>query len=279
MLHKVEEDPKRELKTAAAELRSQIERRRQFQEQFKGAAKEFQQRYRKWCLDESQAECIRNFGLTRLVRNDEGALFLDFIGTLFSIETRQHFVTALCKRSCCNEGLSSEEQQFIDKYVQFSRPSVVHSTGKIVTSIRVLPEQEALKRRFYRHRIEKDGIAKQLRSALRDEDRAHLGEIIVENASALWFEKKIAAMYVVTAFEFSGWTQMRYLHTIHALPGAHPGTKIFTGISILEWMGIGQSAWSWLVPDDVPDAIRGVRKLCAHFFKAAIPLLEGLRSQ
>lgn len=266
------------LKTAAAKLRSEVERRRKLQEGLRVPAAKFLQGYSDWCLRECRAECVRNFRLLGLVRNDQAASFLDYVWTLPSSEAREQFVVSLCKRSCYDAELSAEEKQAIEKYIKFGMPDVLHSSGEIASSVRMGPDQQALRERFYQRKITNQAVSKQLRKALRKASGSVLGKVIRDNNSALWLEKQVGSVYVVTAFEFGGWTQMKYLHTVFTSPGAEPGTSILSGISILRWMGIGESTWSWLIDDDVSGAAQSVINLCEHFFDEANLLLHGFGS-
>jgi len=266
-----------DVKKAAAQLRAQIEAINRQQKKLQGLPEEFQRRYRAWCLTECQAEYFRNFRLVKLIRNPEVFLSLEYIGTLRSEEARVQFVTTLCKRDNSDGALNSDEQRTIERYIQFGKVPFTHSSGDVLGySVRVTHEEQALKDRSYQHGAEKRVITKVLRSALKKTGKGHLGNLILETTSALWFEKQIGIAYVVTAFEFSSWHQMKYVHTIYAEPGGRLGTNISKGVSILTWMGIGESTWDWLIPEDIPGTIQGVLELCEHFFQAAETLLAGL---
>lgn len=265
------------LKTAAQQLRSEIERRQQLQERLKVPAAKFLQSYSDWSLMECRAECARNFSLVALVRNDQAATFLDYVRNLPSSADREQFVVSLCKRSCCDVELSPEGKQAIENYLRFGSPDVVHSSGEIASSVRLGPEQQALRERFYQRKITNQAVSQRLRSDLKKAARSVLGKVIRDNTSALWFEKQVGNVYVVTSFEFGGWAQMKYLQSVFTSPGAEPGTSILAGISVLRWMGIGESTWSWLVDDDVSDAAHSVIRLCAHFLESLTLLLDGLK--
>jgi hypothetical protein len=265
-----------DVKKAAALLRAQIEDMNRQQDKLQGLPEEFHRRYRAWCLTECQAEYSRNFRFVKLVRNESANSYLVYLSTLPSEEASFQFIMARCKR-WENEVLTAEEQYMDDQYKQFLKVPVVHPNGEVLGySVRVSPEQQALKDRSYYDGTKKQAITKGLRSGLKKSAKDRLGNLILERTSTLWFEKQIGIGYVVTAFEFSGWSQMKYVHTIHAEPGGRPGTNISKGISVLGWMGIGQSTWDWLIPEDIPGTIQGVLELCEHFFQAAETLLAGL---
>jgi hypothetical protein len=265
-----------DVKKAAVLLRAQIEDMNRQQEKLQGLPEEFQRRYRAWCLAECQAEYERDFRFVKLVRNESATLFLECIASLRSKEACLQLVMTLCKRDHSDGALTSEEQLIIDQYRQYFTEPWVHQSGQILSSFRVSPEQQALKDRSYYDGTKKQVITRQLRSGLKKAGKGRLGNLILERTSALRFEKQIGIGYVVTGFDFSGWHQMRYVHTIYAEPGGRLGTNISKGISVLGWMGISESTWDWLIPEDIPGTIQGVLELCEHFFQAAETLLAGL---
>jgi hypothetical protein len=266
-----------DVKKAAALLRAQIEGMNRQQDKLQGLPEEFHRRYRAWCLTECQAEYSRNFRFVKLVRNPGVFLVLEYLGTLQSEEARLQFVTALSKRDNSDVALNSEDQQIIAHYIQFGKVPFAHSSGEVLGYLsRVIPEEQALKDRSYYDGTKKQVITRQLRSGLKKAGKGRLGNLILERTSALRFEKQIGIGYVVTGFDFSGWHQMRYVHTIYAEPGGRLGTNISKGISVLGWMGISESTWDWLIPEDIPGTIQGVLELCEHFFQAAETLLAGL---
>jgi hypothetical protein len=262
------------LEKAAAQLRAQLEERNRLQGMLKDLPDEFQQRYRDWCLAECQAEYARGFSLLRLIRSDAVARYLEFIRSLQSEEQRLQFVKILCRR-WNSADLNSEEQRIIDQYAEFGTEPFVHSSGQILSTPRIPAEQAGLKKRFAAQGVDKRSLQQSLHRNHQAEE-GPLGRLILNKTSALWFEKQVGIGYVVTAVEFAGWHQLRYVHTIYAAPGGRPGTNISKGISILTWLGIGRSAWSWLTPEDVPATVQGILKLSEHFFQAAEKLLAGL---
>jgi hypothetical protein len=265
-----------DIKKQAVQLRTEIGRRNYIREKLKDLPDQLLERYRSWALAECRAEFARGFALVKLVRNDEVLLFLEYLNTLSSVEAQLQFVATVCKRSLSNDPLEPEEQQILEQYLQFSTVPFLHPSGQLLPSARITPEQAALSNRFDSHRHEKKETLQALMSSLRKVGAQYLGDLIIEKSSALWFEKRVGSGYVVTALEFGGWAQLKYSHTIFAASGARPGTNILTGISILSWMGIGQSTWSWLIPDDLPDTVKSIFDLSGHFFDASTTFLSGL---
>jgi hypothetical protein len=191
------------VKTAAAQLRSEVERRRQLQERLRVSSAGFLQSYSDWCVEECRAESARNFNLVGLVRNDQAATFLDYVRTLSSSD-REQFALSLCKRSCCDVDLSAEEMQSIEKYLKFGNPNVVHSSGEIVSSVRLGPEQLAIRERFRQRNTTNRLVSQQLRLDLKETGGSMLGKLIRDNTSALWFENEIFAHGVCIAWSSAG---------------------------------------------------------------------------
>ncbi len=266
-----------DLKKAAADLRAEMDKRARRQGELRDVAEVFRQRYRAWCLDECETECARDFRLVRLVRTNAVSVFLDYIGALDS-NARRRLVVALSKRLNWEESLSSEDQQICERYIQFFTVPFVHPTGKVIPSARVPAEQLALQDRFSRRGSNKRLIRQSIREHLKKTVTSELGNLILDRPSVLWFEKKLAPWYVVTAFDLSDWSQLRYTHTIYASPGGHGGTNISSGISILNWIGIDTlTTWSWLVSEDIPPTVQALCELSDYFLQAAKTLLADLK--
>ena len=267
----------RDLKKAAADLKAYMDKRSSLQEQLGGAPLEFRQRYRVWCLAECQEEFARDFRLLKMVRNNVVSGFLEYLKTIDSPGEQRNLVLALCKRFHWQELLGAEEQPQIERFVQFFTVPFQHSGGEMVSSLRVSSDQLALQDRYFQRRVSKNAVTQALREEARKLQGGPLGELILDRDSALWFERRLSTWFLVTAFDFSGSSQLRYCQTMYASSGGLEGTQISSGISILDWMGImPKTTWSWLVPEDAPTVVASVHELCTHFLSAAETLLTGL---
>lgn len=260
---------------AAHKLKRNLANMLRARERFAAASKKFQILYFNWCLGECKAELARDFSLVRMVQDTSACIFFSFIEALTPKE-KEAVVIALCKAMHDPESLSELEAQIYKRYRQhWSMP--FNLQGRVVSALRTTPHQLEIQQRFVRQHPSKRIIAQLLRKTLKAIAVQDFGQLLEDKSSILVYEKPIGAWYVVTTFELLTHWQLRYCHHIHALSGATPESKIYSGISVLNWTGIhADSTWSWLLPEDIPSAVNAVYKICMHFLENAEGLLGDL---
>lgn len=262
---------------AARKLKRNLEGALRAREMLAAASTDFQARYRSWCLGESKAECARDFRLVRMVQDTSTSIFLSFVEPL-THEQRKDLVIALCKAMNWPELLSKTEEEINDRYRQYwSMP--LNLNGTVVSALRTTPHQLELQEKFLKSNSSPRIIAQSLRETLKGVAGTDFGRLLQDRPSLLLYEKKIGAWYVITAFELLTRPQLRYAHHIHALPGGSRETKMYGGISVLNWTGVHpDSTWSWLLPEDIPRIAGTIHRLCTHFLRHAKGLLKNLEN-
>ena len=260
---------------AARKLKKNLQDMFQAREKFAGASREFQSRYFSWSLGECTAEFDRDFSLVRLVQDISTSTFFSFIESLTPKEKGGSLI-ALCKGMHYPEALSEPEFQLNERYREhWSMPLSVR--GSIVSALRTTPHQLEIQERYLRRAPSNRMITQLLRKRLKIAAAESYGRMIEDKPSILAYERPIGAWYVVTSFEFLSTPQLRYTHQIHAFSGGNTDSKIYDGISVLNWTGIhADSTWSWLLPEDVPSAANAIHQLCVHFLRCAEGLLDDL---
>jgi len=253
-------------------LKQTLEKMSESKGKFAGASREFQTRYFSWCLKECKAEAQRNFGLVRMVRDISSCIFIDYIESLPQGHNEEVLIS-LCKAMHGSESLSLKEIEIYQSYRQhWSMP--VSVGGQIVSGLRATSRQLEMQERFLKESPSPRMISRAIRAGLKGIAINALGLMLHDRPSLLAYEKRFGSWYVVTAFEFGRFSQLHYSHAVHANPGGKGETKIFGGISILNWTGIHvDSTWTWVLPDDVDEVVRDVGRICTHFLQQAEDLL------
>ena len=269
--------PDRKTIDAARKLKTDLERMLRARDTLATAARDFQSRYRKWCLVEAEAEFSRDFCLVRMVQDTSTGIFFSFIEQL-THEEKKASVVALSKGMNWPESLSVTEAKIYDRYIQhWSTPLEIN--GVLVSALRTTPSQLEIQEKFLKLNPSRRMIAQSLRQAIKSVAAADFGRVLEDKPSLLLYEKLVGPWYVITAFEFRGHAALRYAHHIHALSGGESSTRIYSGISILGWMGIhADTTWSWLVPENAQITANAVHQICAHFLHQAQVLLGELEN-
>lgn len=226
---------------------------------------EFRRRYFSWCLFECERERLRNFESVKLVRHPIVSVFLEYVGGLNDAE-RCELLTSLIKRLHAQQTLTTRERAICDKYVDFFKVPFVHPGGEVLSSMRVPDTQLRLQQRFLDAEPDRRSIAKLLKNQIKAAVASDLGILLTDTTQELSYEKQSGDWKLVTTFEFRGRTQLRYSHAFYALPGAVAGANVSGGVSVLNWMGIApETAWSWLLLEDIPPVAESIRRLCTNF--------------
>jgi hypothetical protein len=262
---------------AARKLKRNLESMFRVRETLAAGSRDFHIHYRNWCLEESEAECARDFRLVRMVQDTSTSIFLNLVEPLTHDE-RKDLAIALCKSMNWPESLSKSEAEINSRYRQhWSMPLNVN--GTVLSALRTTPHQLELQEKFLRSNPSPRTIAHSLRKALKGVAGTDFGRILQDRPTLLLYEKKVGAWYVITAFELLARPQLRYAHHIHALSGGSGETKIYGGISVLNWTGIHpDSTWSWLLPEDIPKVAGRIHRICNHFLGQASGLLRDLKN-
>ena len=237
----------RKTQEAALRLKKSVANVFRAREKLAAESTEFHNRYRGWCLTECKAEWARGFRFVRTVQDNSTTVFFDFVEPL-TLKAKKEAIVAICKRMHWTESMSELESQISESYRQhWSMPFQLG--GNVVSALRTTPQQLEIQEKFFRRSPSKRMIAQSLRKALKRTSGTDFGRLLEDRPSVLVYEKQIASWHVVTSFELFGHSQLRYNHHIHALAGGKRETKIYSGISILNWTGIhADSTWSWLLP-------------------------------
>jgi hypothetical protein len=266
----------KELKRAADRLRRDAEADATVQGKLATASAEFEDRYLRWCLKESEAECDRGFQLVSTVRDLTVPVFLEYIKPLGRPD-QLDLVIALCKKLHQPHRLSQREQQICQHYDEFFTVPFRHPSGVLLPSSRVPAFQLERQEEYLRRKPDRRSFQQDIRAALKSVADSRFGSIKADHPTLLSYQKQIDKWYLVTSFEMGRREQLRYLHCFHALPDGSPATKLPNGISLLNWTGIfSDTSWSYLLPEEIATTVESVRTICLYFLERAGDLVSGL---
>jgi hypothetical protein len=244
--------------------------------QLKAARKEFAQRYHRWALLDARREAAQDFRFVREVRNQTVYRFLEMIEPMGRSE-RLRLVTTLVKRSYnvlpghLPELITPEDELLIKRYFEYDH-------GEIIPGLRArLPIIRDGKHK--RMRLEGEGfkLAKINRKALRRAIVEKLrnvcgGTLGSYGAGSSYFENAMGSWVMRTEFD----TSSRFFHFRYSHCLMTPRSVVVAqSISLLQWLGIGQTSWELEDESEVADAVDALSRICAHFLREAPGFLEG----
>jgi len=245
--------------------------------QLKAARKEFAERYHRWAFTDARREADEDFPFVRRVRNQTAYRFLEMIETMNRGE-RLWLVTALAKRSYnvwpghVPEVITPQDQILIKRYLEYDH-------GEVIPGLRArLPIVRDGKQKHLRLEGERFRFAKINRKALRRAIVEKLRNVCGGTlqgygaGSSSYFESAVGPWILRTEFDtLSRFFHFRYSHCLMTAAGV----TVAQNISLLQWLGIGQTSWELEDESKVDDAVDALGSICAHFLREAPSFLKG----
>jgi hypothetical protein len=254
------------LRKGVEKLRKEVARVKEGRELLSEKSSSLVESYRRWCFDESRREINADYPLLRKVRSHSALLFLEYQNQLRSKDEVRQLFSVLLKRNM-HEMLTSKEQDIFHDYYNYCSGLMqyVAPNGKTLDVVRNSEQEMSYRSLYDKYTTPVSETRNKLRRHIRIQGREKLGALILDRAKALWFEKEINGLFVVTAIEFGGWNMVRYTHAIYSESGADRANMLLGGISVLGWLGISDTTWDWITPDEIHVVAEYICELCAYF--------------
>jgi hypothetical protein len=243
----------------------------------KAARREFAERHHRWALADAKRETNQDLPFVRKIKNQTVYRFLEMIEPL-GREERLRLLTGLVKRSYnvrpghTPEIITPEEKLLIDRYSEYDH-------GEIFPGLRVrLPIVRDGKHKHLRVEGERFKLAKINRKALHGAIVEKLRNVCGGTlksygaGSSSYFESGVGSWIMRTEFTMgSKFWHFDYSHRLVTRMNIAVGEEI----SLLRWLGIGQTSWELQDESQVADAVEALGNICAHFLREAPGFLKG----
>lgn len=216
---------------------------------------QFLVRFYQWARKDMLRESREDFPFVRRIANPATKRFLEFAASLREPDASA-FYSGLVKRAhrraveILREFPSSEEMSLLEQYRKY---------------IRSLPPALSRAPRTSRTKLRKallSGLAPMLGSPVE-----------IYSDGAMWmYHTPISCWILRTNIDTGGDRLAGYWHTI----AAREAVFLHDHVSVLSWLGIGQTDWIQAREEDYAGMAECIAELHAHFSNAAARLLEGL---
>ena len=223
---------------------------------------EFALRFYGWALRDARREFEQGFPFLNRIRSNVAVAFVDFVKKLPQ-DDWAIFRDALIKRThhgalvLMGEKMMPTEEELLERF----RAAMLASTMDVEDLRGKMPTDE------------RRAANKKLKKLLTEKLGTVLGESRENWGGGVWRYRSTQCGWLFDTYvDLGGRFQLRYDHVL----SARDHVPLQSNISILTWMGIGQTSWAGMQESDIADAADCLAALCSHFVAALPQLLSGL---
>jgi hypothetical protein len=224
----------------------------------------FSMRYYRWALEDARREVREDFSLMRKVKQSNLNSLLNWL-ELYSLKEQMEYFTAMIKHShhkaasVAGATVSPQEEALIQK----SR-IIWMSPTKVRTDIL----QQKVVGTWRRCNQKKIALL------VRKHAEPMLGKDVESSGThGCRYQTDVPGFIIYTCINFGGRSADISYYQLITTPS---GEKVKHSISLLAWLGIGETVWTDLTEADIEPAAEAVVEICRHFLNAARSLLTKL---
>jgi hypothetical protein len=217
---------------------------------------QFLVRFYKWAKEDSRREFSEGFPFIRQIRNLTTLRFLHFAESLQKQE-----------RTALSSGLLKRSHQ---RAIELEHDFPTEEEEAVLNRYSNWKEDQAGELGSQSHRTKKAKFRKMLSGKV-----APILGIPIEDApnrETSVYRTQINCWAVRTWIDTGGSRLVSYSHSVDA----RESVQLHDNISILSWLGIAQTDWTYVQESEEGQVVECLVELCAHFVRAVPKLLDGL---